>query len=385
MKKINYYFTLLLVLAFFCSNANAKIDINASYFILQDYYSGKILKEKDAETRIYPASMTKIMTVIVVFDLIEKGETSFEEMITISENAWRMSSSGYSSMFVMLNDKVSVEDLLRGIIVVSGNDACVALAEGLAGTEMDFVILMNEKAHEIGMYDTLFSNSSGINDPNNYSTVKDIMLMSRYLIQNYPEYYLIFKEKTFTWERTGGDPITQGNRNPLLYKNLGADGIKTGYLIVEKYSLASSIKIGERRLIAVASGFPTKNARSNESIRLYKWGLRMFDTIKVAEKNKPLIDIDVWLGKDSKVGGYVNEDFYLTVKKRKKNTIVAVAEYSEPIEAPVNKGDKIGVLNVSLDGELVKELDIFSSKTVDKLNIFSRILKYFNYLIWGDV
>ena len=384
MKTIKF-FLLLLLFFFSYHKANSQINIDADYVILQDYHSGKILYEHQADYSIYPASMTKIMTAIVAFDLIKKGETTLNELITVSENAWRMSSSGYSSMFIMLNDQVSVENLLRGIIVVSGNDSCVALAEGLAGTEENFVMLMNDKAQELGMLNTSFSNSSGINDPDNYSTVRDIALMSRYLIKEHSEYYNYFSEKNFTWDRTGGDPITQGNRNPLLYKNLGADGIKTGYLIVEKYSLASSIKIGERRLIAVASGFPTKNARSNESIRLYKWGLRMFDTIKVAEKNKPLIDIDVWLGKDSKVGGYVNEDFYLTVKKRKKNTIVAVAEYSEPIEAPVNKGDKIGVLNVSLDGEFVKELDIFSSKTVDKLNIFSRILKYFNYLIWGDV
>ena len=154
-------------------------------------------------------------------------------------------------MFIMVGDEVSIEDLLKGIIIASGNDACVALAEGVAGTEEEFAIMMNSKAAEIGMINTNFTNSSGINDPDNYSTVEDILLMSNYLIKNYPVYYSYFKEKTFTWDRTGGDPITQGNRNPLLYKNYGADGIKTGYLAVEKYSLASSIKKGERRLIAV--------------------------------------------------------------------------------------------------------------------------------------
>ena len=182
-------------------------------------------------------------------------------------------------MFIMVGDEVSVENLLRGIIVASGNDACVALAEGLSGSEEDFVVLMNEKAEELGLENTNFNNSSGINDPNNYSTARDILIMSRYMIQNYPEYYSYFKETSFTWDRTGGDPITQGNRNPLLYKNIGADGIKTGFLTVEKYSLASSMKHGDRRINAVASGFKTKNSRSRESMKILNWGLKKFDTI----------------------------------------------------------------------------------------------------------
>ena len=290
----------LLILIFFCifnQKTIADINIDAKYYILQDHYSGKILLENDADAKIYPASMTKIMTAIVVFDLLKKGETSLDEMITISENAWRMSQSGYSSMFIMLNDLVSVEDLLKGIIIVSGNDACVALAEGLSGTEKDFVILMNEKAEEIGLENTNFNNSSGINDVNNYSTVRDILKMSRYMIQNYPEYYSYYKDISFTWDRTGGDPITQGNRNPLLYKNIGADGIKTGFLTVEKYSLASSMKHGDRRINAVASGFKTKNSRSKESVKILIWALRSFDTVQIAKKNEVIANLDVWLGK----------------------------------------------------------------------------------------
>ena len=182
-------FLIFFIFSLFHKNAYSKIEIDANYVILQDHHSGEILYEKEADVKIYPASMTKIMTTIVVFDLLKRGETSLDEMISISENAWRMSQSGYSSMFIMLNDQVSVEDLLKGIIIVSGNDACVALAEGLSGTEEDFVVLMNEKAKEIGLKDTNFGNSSGINDVNNYSTVRDIAKMSRYMIQNYPEYY----------------------------------------------------------------------------------------------------------------------------------------------------------------------------------------------------
>ena len=239
-KKITIY--ILLFYLFTITKVFAAFDIKARTAILQDYLSGEILFEKDITRSIYPASMTKIMTSIVVFDLLKAGDLSLDDKIMISENAWRLSQSGYSSMFIMVGDEVTVENLLKGIIVASGNDACVALAEGVAGTEEEFSMLMNTKAAEIGMENTNFTNSSGINDPDNYSTVEDILKMSNYLIKNYPNYYNYFKEKEFTWDRTGGEPITQGNRNPLLYKNFGADGIKTGYLAVEKYSLASSIK-----------------------------------------------------------------------------------------------------------------------------------------------
>ena len=360
-------------------------DIDARHVILQDHLSGEILFEKEADGRIYPASMTKIMTTIVVFDLLKEGETSLDEMISISEKAWRMSQSGYSSMFVMLNDLISVEDLLKGVIIVSGNDACLALAEGLSGSEEDFVVLMNEKANEIGLENTNFGNSSGINDVNNYSTVRDIMKMSRYMINNYPEYYTYFKEITFTWDRTGGDPITQGNRNPLLYKDMGVDGIKTGYLEVEKYSLASSMVVGNRRITAVASGFKTKRSRSRESAKMLTWGLRSFDTIKVTKKNEAISSLDVWLGKKNTVQAITVEDIYITVPKRKKKSIKAVIEYNGPIQAPIAKGDKIGLLNIYISGELEKSIDIFSAENIKKANIFSRLLKSFNFLVWRDV
>ena len=296
MKSIKNIISILFFL-FLTQNSYSQFEIEAKTAILQDHFSGEVLYEKEIDMKIYPASMTKIMTAIVAFDLLKKGETSLDEMITISEKAWRMSQSGYSSMFIMLNDQVSVEDLLKGIIIVSGNDACVALAEGLSGSEEDFVFLMNEKAREIGLKNTNFNNSSGINDVQNYSTVEDILLMSKYMIDNYPEYYTYFKDTTFTWDRTGGDPITQGNRNPLLYKNVGADGIKTGFLTVEQYSLAASMKVGERRLTAVGSGFKSKNSRSRQSLRLLNWGLKKFDTVRVTKKDEVLSNLNVWLGK----------------------------------------------------------------------------------------
>ena len=376
---------IIFVFLLFPYKSYSQIEIDARYVILEDHLSGQILYEKEADEQIYPASMTKIMTSIVAFDLLKKGETSLDEKITISEKAWRMSQSGYSSMFIMLNDEVSVEDLLKGIIIVSGNDACVALAEGLSGTEEDFVILMNEKAEELGLENTNFNNSSGINDVNNYSTARDILKMSNYMIKNYPEYYTYFKETTFTWDRTGGDPITQGNRNPLLYKNIGADGIKTGFLTVEKYSLASSIKVGERRINAVASGFKTKNSRSRESIRLLNWGLKKFDTIQVAKKDEVLADLNVWLGKKNKISVIPSEDFYLTVPKRKRKTIKAILEYDGPLQTPIKKGEKIATLKVYVLDELKKEIDILAAENIKRSNIFSRLFKSLNYLVWGDV
>ena len=382
------FFKIVLIILFFLLQQKysySDIQIEAKHMIIQDHLSGKILYEKNADAKIYPASMTKIMTAIVVFDLLKKGETSLDEMITVSEKAWRMSQSGYSSMFIMLNDKVSVEDLLKGIIIVSGNDSCVALAEGLSGTEEDFVVLMNEKADEIGLENTNFNNSSGINDVDNYSTPRDILKMSKYMIDTYPEYYTYFKDTTFTWDRTGGDPITQGNRNPLLYKDMGVDGIKTGFLTVEQYSLAASMKNGERRLTSVGSGFKTKTKRSRESAKILNWGLRRFDTIQVAKKDEVLSNLNVWLGKKNKVDVFPSEDLYLTVPKRKKKTIKAYLEYNAPIESPIKKGDKLGLLKVYISDELVKEVDLLSAEDIKRSNIFSGLLRSINYLVWGDV
>ena len=366
-------------------NANAALDIGARTAILQDYYSGEILYEKDADASIYPASMTKIMTAIVAFELIASGDLDMNDKFIVSENAWRLSSAGYSSMFIMVGDEVSVENLLKGIIIASGNDACVALAEGIAGTEEEFALLMTEKAKEIGMVNTNFANASGINNTENNSTVRDIMIMSKYLIKHYPKQYEIFSEKKFTWDRTGGDPITQGNRNPLLYKNFGVDGIKTGYLAVEKYSLASSVYRNGRRLIAVGSGFDTKKDRSRESAKLLTWGLTNFDLIEVAKSNTSVAKAEVWLGKKDFVETYVKDDIYKTIPKAKKKYFQTSIIYNGPIEAPIKKNDILGKLKITFKNELIGEYDLLAFEDVKKLNMFSRLLKSINFLIWGDV
>ena len=382
LKKI---ITIILLNLFFSNFLYANIDIKARTAILQDYLSGEILYEMEPDRSIYPASMTKIMTSIIAFDLIKTGDLNLDEKFIISEKAWRLSTAGYSSMFVMVGDEVSVEDLLKGIIVASGNDACVALAEGIAGTEEEFSIMMTSKAKEIGMTNTNFANSSGLNDPDNYSTVRDIMIMSSYLIKNHPEYYKWFSEKEFTWDRTGGDPITQGNRNPLLYKNMGADGIKTGYLAVERYSLASSLERNGRRLIAVGSGFETKNSRSRESSKLLTYGLTNFDLIEITKSGEAFGKIDVWLGKSNEVKVYTKENIYKTIKKGQKKKLKVKMIYDGPVEAPINKDQVLAKLKIIYDEELIDEYELLSLEEVKKVNIFSRLLKSLNYLIWGDV
>jgi len=382
LKKIIFVLGFNLI---FSNLALANLDVEARTAILQDYLSGEILYEKDPDHSIHPASMTKIMTAIVAFDLIKSGNLNLEDKFMISENAWRLSSAGYSSMFIMVGDEITVDNLLKGIIIASGNDACVALAEGIAGTEAEFAVMMTSKAKEIGMENTNFTNASGINDPDNVSTVRDVMIMSNYLIKNHPEFYKLFSEKEFTWDRTGGDPITQGNRNPLLYKNMGVDGIKTGYLAVEKYSLSSSINRNGRRLIAVGSGFESMNSRSRESAKLLTYGLTNFDLVEIAKANEPIDNLDVWLGKEKTVSVYAKDDIYKTIQKAKKDQLKISLKYNGPIEAPIVKDQVVAKLRVVYDQELIGEYDLLAAKDVKKVNFFTRLMKSLNYLIWGDV
>jgi len=376
---------LFIVLFFKFNFVNSAPDINAKTAILVDYNSDKILYEYEADLKIYPASMTKIMTSIIAFDLLKKNEISMDDKYVISKNAWRMSQSGYSSQFIMVNDEVSVEDLLKGIIIVSGNDSCIALAEGIAGTEENFVYMMNEKAGEIGMENTNFANSSGINHPDNYSTARDIALMSKYLIKNYPNYYKLFEERSFTWDRTGGDPITQSNRNRLLYKNIGVDGIKTGYLAVEKYSLASSMRKETRRLISVISGLDTKQKRTSTSLKLLNWGYRNTDTFEISKSNDTTFEIKTWLGKTKLIKGITKEDVYVTLSKRDSRKLKVFIDYDGPVIAPIKKDQEIAKLKVYKDQELLNETIIFASQDLKKVNFIKSIFNSINYLIWGDV
>ena len=380
----NYIKIFIIIFISLITSAESSPNIKARTAILIDFLSGKVLYELQPDHSIHPASMTKIMTAIVAFDLLTENKISLDDKVTISEKAWRMSQAGYSSMFIMVNDEISVENLLKGIIVASGNDACVALAEGIAGTEENFVSLMNEKAQEIGMESTNFANSSGINNPDNYSTVRDIALMSTYLIKNYPDYYEYFKETEFTWDRTGGNPISQGNRNSLLYKNIGVDGIKTGHLAVEQYSLASSIKKDKRRLIAVGSGFKTNALRSKESRKLLTWGLTNTETFEISKKEKTFFKIETWLGNDRTINGYTKEDVYTTIYKKNLRGFEVFLEYDGPVKAPIKKDEEIALIKIYNKQELVKIIPVFAADKVKKVNFLLSILTSFNYMIWGD-
>ena len=382
---MNKFIFLIILYCFTTTIVSANPNINARTAILVDFHSDEVLFEMDADAQIYPASMTKIMTAIVAIDLIKKNKISLDDKFIISENAWRLSQAGYSSMFIMINDEVSVENLLKGIIIASGNDACVALAEGIAGSEENFAQMMNEKAGEIGMTSTNFTNASGINDPDNVSTVRDIALMSKYLIKNYPEFYKLFKEKTFTWDRTGGDPIKQGNRNPLLYKNVGVDGVKTGYLAVEKYSLASSMKKNDRRIIAVASGFETKNFRSRESLKLLNWGFRNTNTFEISKNKKSTFEINTWLGKKNTINTFTKEDYHVTINKKDIRHLSVFLNYSGPVKAPIQKGEKVAELTIKKKDETLKILPLYAAEDLKKVNFFKSLMTSLNYLIWGDV
>ena len=377
MKK-TFFLIILLILP---SLTNSKISTSASQAIVIDVNSEKILYEKNSDQKISPASMTKIMTSIVAFDLIKKKELSINEKFLVSNRAWRMSKSGYSSMFILPNDKISVLNLLKGIIIVSGNDACIVLAEGIAGTEAAFADLMNEKAIEIGLKNTNFTNSSGIYDGNNFSTVSDIAMMSIYMIKNYPELYKLYAEKQFTWDRTGGEPIKQGNRNVLLYRNIGADGIKTGHLSDSGYSLAATTKLNDRRIISVISGTKSSSERTKESLKLINYAKIRYDLLKIPKD----IDIKIksWNINVGHVIGKLREDVFITTEKRKKNKIKILAKVKEPIKSDIKKGDVLGKLEVYYDNELIKSKEIVSNTDAKKVNFMKRFLNSISFFVWG--
>jgi len=378
MKKI---LNILIFILAISGNAQA-IETTAKEAILLDYNSNEILFKKNENLKISPASLTKIMTSIIAFELIKKGELKLDEKIIVSTKAWRMSKSGYSSMFIMPNDKITVENLLKGIIVASGNDACIALAEGIAGSEESFALMMNEKAKDIGMKNTNFSNSSGIFSESNFSTVEDIALMSSYLIKNYPELYKIYALKTFTWERTGGKPISQSNRNSLLFRNSNVDGIKTGHLDDSGYALAASLKNGERRLISVISGTVSNAERTRESLKLLNYALISTDLISI-KKNNELLVADFWNGKINKINLHLKEDVFFTYPKRRSKdlSIAIIGEF--PIKKSFKKNDELAKIRIQDKNGFSKEYPLFASDDYKDINFIKKFINTINFLIWG--
>ena len=379
MKKI----TILLISFFLIQayNANALIT-SAKQAILMDVNSGQVLFKKNENEKISPASITKVMTSIIAFDLIKSGELKLNEKFLVSNKAWRMAKQGYSSMFIVPNDRITVLNLLKGIIIASGNDACIALAEGIAGSEAAFASMMNDKAKSIGMINTNFSNSSGIYSEDNYSTVSDISLMSVYLIKEFPELYKMYAERTFTWDRTGGNPITQSNRNTLLYKNSKVDGIKTGHLNDSGYSLAATMLVNNRRILSVVSGANSKKERAKESLKLLNHAIITTELLLVKKEN-PLFSINTWNGKKSSIKLELEKDLYITYSKRRSRDIKMYLEVSEPIKDHFKASDQLGVLRIKDKNGLDIKQPLFATEDFKKINFIKRFFNSIGFLVWG--
>ena len=379
MKKI----TILLISFFLIQayNANALIT-SAKQAILMDVNSGQVLFKKNENEKISPASITKVMTSIIAFDLIKNGELKLNEKFLVSNKAWRMAKQGYSSMFIVPNDRITVLNLLKGIIIASGNDACIALAEGIAGSEAAFASMMNDKAKSIGMTNTNFSNSSGIYSEDNYSTVSDISLMSVYLIKEFPELYKMYAERTFTWDRTGGNPITQSNRNTLLYKNSKVDGIKTGHLNDSGYSLAATMLVNNRRILSVVSGTNSQKERAKESLKLLNHAIITTELLLVKKEN-PLFSINTWNGKKSSIKLELEKDLYITYSKRRSRDIKMYLEVSEPIKDHFKASDQLGVLRIKDKNGLDIKQPLFATEDFKKINFIKRFFNSIGFLVWG--
>ena len=379
MKKI----TILLISFFLIQAYNAHaLNTSAKQAILMDVNSGQVLFKKNENEKISPASITKIMTSIIAFDLIKSGELKLNEKFLVSNKAWRMAKQGYSSMFIVPNDRITVLNLLKGIIIASGNDACIALAEGIAGSEAAFASMMNDKAKSIGMTNTNFSNSSGIYSEDNYSTVSDISLMSIYLIKEFPELYKMYAERTFTWDRTGGNPITQSNRNSLLYKNSKVDGIKTGHLNDSGYSLAATMLVNNRRILSVVSGTNSQKERARESLKLLNHAIITTELLLVKKENS-LFSINTWNGKKSSIKLELEKDLYITYSKRRSRDIKIYLEVSEPIKDHFKASDQLGVLRIKDENGLDIKQPLFATEDFKKINFIKRFFNSIGFLVWG--
>jgi len=370
MKKYFIHIAVFLLILTPASNA-AYIDTDAEVAVVIDGHTGKVLFSKNKDKKTYPASMTKIMTTLIIFEKLANETLSLDDKFLVSEKAWREREG--SSMFVEVDKEIRVEDLLRGIIVQSGNDACIVVAENIAGTEESFAKMMTQKAKEIGMKNTNFTNSTGMYDKDNYSTVYDIALLSMYLINEYPQYYHLFAETEFEWSG-----IKQNNRNSLLYKNMGVDGLKTGHLSKSGYGLAASAVDQNRRVISVVNGFENTQKRTQGSSRLITWAFREFTNLKLFEKDNIVGQVEILSASNKASDVSTSEEIIITVPKSKRDELITNIVVDENISAPLNAGDKIGYLEVSIPGEENQSFELYATNAIDRSNIFVR---FFNYLV----
>lgn len=370
-------FRTLLLALFFISNAQAVVpeapEINASGYLLMEMHSGKVLVEKNADQRLEPASLTKIMTAHVVFEEIAKGKLKLSDMVHISKKAWKTEGS---RMFVKVNSDVSVEDLLRGLIIQSGNDSAVALAEHIAGSEDAFAGLMNAHAAQLGMTSTNFVNSTGLPHPDHYTTPSDIVKVTAATIRDYPDFYPMYAEKQFTYNE-----IKQYNRNNLLWRNNAVDGVKTGHTEAAGFCLVSSAKYDQMRLIAVVMGTESAKARIKESQALLAFGSRFYETHRLYEAGQKLTENRVWFGDQKTLALGIGEDVYVTIPRRDYDNLKPTLEVKAKLEAPINKGDSLGNVTVMLGNDVVTTRPLVALAQVEKGSLWRRFLDFIYQLL----
>ncbi len=367
---------IILAIIISINSAFALIDTNAETAIIMDADTGYILYEKNVDKKVFPASMTKIMTTMIVFEKLSNGSLTLDDTFLVSEKAWREREG--SSMFVEVDKEIRVEDLLRGIIVQSGNDACIVVAENISGSEKTFSILMNEMASDIGLENTNFANSTGMHNVKNYSTVSDIAKMSHYLINQYPEYYHLFSETEFEWSG-----ISQKNRNPLLYKDIGADGLKTGYLSISGYGLAASAKNSGRRLIVVGHGFTSQQKRSQGTARLLNWGFREFTNINLFSKSSVVGILPLSKASEDMVPLPTDKDIVITVAKAKKDAIETEILPVDNLKAPFKQGDVVAMLKVMIPKTDPQYINLVATKDIDESGYISSFISYIYNSVLG--
>jgi D-alanyl-D-alanine carboxypeptidase (penicillin-binding protein 5/6) len=360
------------------------IDTEAKHALVLEADTGQVLLDKGSEERIPPASMSKVMTAYLVFSYLKEGRAKLEDELPVSENAWRTQGS---KMFVPLGSRIKIEDLLQGMIVQSGNDACIVLAEGLAGSTGAFVEQMNQKAKEIGLKDSHFANVDGLPDPDHYMTARDLATLALRTIQDFPEYYHYYSEKEFRFHTVAANykevDINQGNRNPLLYKDLGADGLKTGHTDEAGYSLLGSAKRGDRRVIVVLSGLPSMKARAQESERLIDWAFREFNNYQLFAKGDKVEDAEVWLGSEAKVPLTVDNNLIVTIPRKARRDMKVSVSYDKPVPAPVKKGQPVGKVVVTVPDMPSAEATLVAGADVGRMGALGRVAMAAAHLIWS--
>lgn len=359
----------------------ASFVTNAKHAILIDYNTDTVLFEKQADEKMFPASMSKIMTALLVFDRLKEGILELDTKLLVSEKAWRM---GGSKMFVRVGDEVSVRDLLRGVIVQSGNDASIVFAEAIGGTEAEFAELMTDRAKQIGLKNTTFKNATGWPDSQHVTTARDLALLAKYVIKEYPQFYKYYSEKKFSYGKSNnGKLITQNNRNPLLYQNIGADGLKTGHIKSAGYGLTASGIRNDRRLIMVVHGLKSARIRAQESRRLFDWGFREFTNIKLFSKSETVDEAQLWLGKKNTVSLKLKDDLILALPKASLKSMKVNIKYMGPVPTPVKENQEIAILEVTGNGFIDIRRPLYAGETVDKLGLIARLFSALKFIILG--